>query len=626
MNFGEKLNAVISVLGASNAELSRSAAIDASLICRFKKGTKIPSKNSVQFLKLIDGVCKLAHSKNKCDDLLKLCGCNSSETATPLNQAIINWLCLPDRINSSTNNQKKSINKRSRDMYFFGEKLSSLMNLLDISNVRLARSLNVDASLISRYRNGIRTPNTEGELLCKICKYFVNRAVSLDQQSALARMVGCGTETIDGGKLYDSVYGWLVQNGENSVNTEINRFLEQLNRFNEYYSETFLNVKEALSVDVATDLKDKYYGTDGLKDAIIRFMNTVNAQSEPQNIYIYAEQALDWIAEDKEFVELWKTLMVNILNKGSRIRVIHNIDHNIAEMFYALEKWFPFYMTGQIEPYYCRKNADSRFNRDLFVAEDLCAVVTEYVRGTECQAQHRFYTDKQDITYEQNQIKVLLSYASPLVQIFPAHEIRRYYAKLDEISRQDGNVAMLLSVPSLYTMPKSLVIKILERHDFSFMEQEEILTCYEDHLRIFKEALKNGQVTEFVVTPDDDDLMNGRVPNVLCGYTDHKTIFYTPAEYCEHLKHISKLTELYPNYNYKPIVENEFQNIEIIDKSGVGTLVIKCDNPVAVVNFLHPLMCNAFRKYLHSYNEKSLKYYKDRESVLNMLLLQKIEI
>ncbi len=55
----------------------------------------------------------------------------------------------------------------------FRDKLILLMDLYKVSNSQLARGINVDASLISRWRSGQRVMAANSPHVTKIAEYFV---------------------------------------------------------------------------------------------------------------------------------------------------------------------------------------------------------------------------------------------------------------------------------------------------------------------------------------------------------------------------------------------------------------------------------------------------------------------
>ena len=65
----------------------------------------------------------------------------------------------------------------------FNEKLNVLLNTFDITNYQLAEWLQVDVSLISRWRTGNRLPSDKSTHLEDLADYIIKSAVESSQLS-----------------------------------------------------------------------------------------------------------------------------------------------------------------------------------------------------------------------------------------------------------------------------------------------------------------------------------------------------------------------------------------------------------------------------------------------------------
>ena len=85
----------------------------------------------------------------------------------------------------------------------FAKKLNVLMDLSGVTNSQLAKGLSVDASLVSRWRKGLRTPVNNLEIMQLLGKYFSERLSMEYQQKEERRIIG---------KFYDISAGVLPRN------------------------------------------------------------------------------------------------------------------------------------------------------------------------------------------------------------------------------------------------------------------------------------------------------------------------------------------------------------------------------------------------------------------------------
>ena len=141
MSFDERLNAIFTLLHCSNAEVAKVSGIDASIISRFRTAARIPRASSSQLIKLCGGIMSYAYENLLWEELKKACKIISTDKP----EDGIHKYLMPQ---GSKRISKHPVHKAKVNAYpFFGEKLNALMNMLDISNIRLAKVLNLDSSL-----------------------------------------------------------------------------------------------------------------------------------------------------------------------------------------------------------------------------------------------------------------------------------------------------------------------------------------------------------------------------------------------------------------------------------------------------------------------------------------------
>ena len=82
----------------------------------------------------------------------------------------------------------------------FTEKFNFLMNLTGTHNSQLARTIAIDASLVSRWRGGTRTPVSNYEMMAGLGGFFAQRLPSNYQKAEARRILG---------DLYEQCSGFL---------------------------------------------------------------------------------------------------------------------------------------------------------------------------------------------------------------------------------------------------------------------------------------------------------------------------------------------------------------------------------------------------------------------------------
>lgn len=471
MKFCDKLNSMIDLLNCTNIDLSKASNVDPTIISRFKTGKRIPTQNSIVLNNLISGLCELAkktHKEKEIRSLLEL-----DTTSMNLHSAITRWFSSKDsNIRISTDSSTSLI----------PDNLNILMRSFNISNIELAKNINRDPSLISKYKNKTRILSINDDISNSICNFFVTLVFKRNKVDFFSSIIGCTEKISDEKELKEHLMHYLYS--KEKATSPVNNFLEVLNRFKIPINNSLPSFKDFVAKKMVSSNKSNYFGTIGFRDAIRRFLTHIAKQQNPTILNLYSDESMQWLIQDKDFFNMWKLLMFHILSKKNKIIIIHNINRNLPEMFRAIEGWLPLYMTGLIEPYYCKKVLDNRFNHTLFLAQNLALIHSFSIRGTTNDAVYQYTTDKNILKKYEKQYAELLGKSAPLIKIF----------------------------------------------------------------------------------------VNGDIENRLHNTTD-----------------------------YKRIKRNPLENIEILFKKDISTLVLKSDNPSILFEFEHPFMMNAFENYLDTF-------------------------
>lgn len=65
---------------------------------------------------------------------------------------------------------------------------------------------------------------------------------------------------------------------------------------------------QELSELPASDIQEIYYGTDGLRSAVLRLLRNA-AEHQVQQTYLYSDESMDWLSGDPKFFRIWGSLM-----------------------------------------------------------------------------------------------------------------------------------------------------------------------------------------------------------------------------------------------------------------------------------------------------------------------------
>lgn len=440
--FQDKIKILYDLLEVSNQEISHYAGCTPSSISRLKSGARKPGPDSPTVDKFVNGVIQYAATNNKLRLLFNTVGVSDEEF---LNTGIKKWLY--DENNYSVNHAGNA--NAGNDSYYpsFSEKLNGMMNLCEMSNVKLAKSVNVDTSYISRFRNGNRSPRSNPELLDRICTALFEHAALKGRLPDLAEMIRVpissfydASDNIKTDELYLRFHIWM-DDFSTSDHDAIKHLLGTIDTFSPEVNIVIPPLERIVPEDIMNDTTDIYQGIDGLQKAVLKFLGCA-VRDHYEELLLYSDQGMEWMVDNEDFRKRWAALMALCIKQGTHIKIIHNIDRDITEMITAVESWLPLYVSGMIESYYNRKSCGSRFRHTIFICPDKACIVACHTNGMDDKSIYNYYTEPVYLDFMKENFECLMKDADSLAKIDQTEAVN---AENDVIS-QDGFSNLSLSI------------------------------------------------------------------------------------------------------------------------------------------------------------------------------------
>ena len=201
----ERITTLFALLGCSNTDIARYAGCSSGNISKLKTGHREPKPTSRAIASFVNGIYGYADYENMLPAIQELCGC-ADITRESVLPALIAWLYGTEEIvypSHAVTPRSKRIQTLRRQN--FGERLNRAVDLLDLSNRQLSGLLNIDVSLISRYRSGLYSPHGNARLAEKLSDVLLSRAERAGKVADLAALCGTGTDLLDS----SAVSAWL---------------------------------------------------------------------------------------------------------------------------------------------------------------------------------------------------------------------------------------------------------------------------------------------------------------------------------------------------------------------------------------------------------------------------------
>ncbi len=597
----ERINALFTLLQCSNTEIARHAGCSPSNISRLKCGLSTPAAGSRSILRLADAVYSYADYENMLDVLARLCGAKDTQAKT-LIPAIAGWLFEEQDYEMPDAAEPRSRRTREKQRHTFGGRLDKAMTLLDLSNGKLAAALNVDASLVSRYRSGDYYPGSNLQIREHLSEVLAARAEKTGRSGDFAKLCGVEENEISP----ELIMEWLFAAEEENTPDMALTILNSIDAFTPGHGLAF--DPPALP---PLKIEDQYWGTEGLRAAVIRFLS--DAASEGGELMLYSDEPMDWMSGDRAYFAMWASLMVACVRRGVRIRIIHNVDRIGPEMNDAISGWFPLYMSGLIEPYLFRTVRNARFHHTIFLRPGSACILGFFPSKAEDNRWYDYITEKRNLDALEEEFTAMLSKSSPFLKTFNASQAEAFRSICEE-NAPDRWISILSGL-SLLTIPEELLERMLARAEALAGKMLEILAVHRRHLEIYKEKLEKDGIHEILCLPEREEILAGGVRLNLSEELIDLPVFYTPDEYREHLAAVRELALKEKNYHLVVLPEPLFRDLQILTLRDAAA-VIRSSSPCMAFAFMNAVLSRSVTDYCNSVMEK---YAEDRFTTVKHL-------
>ena len=402
--FSDRFDRIQSILEVKGRELAEYANIDRTYISHFRNGKRIPSADGKTMEKLLSGIIACAKDREKVKEISDVISPDSDISDDELREGLRKWLMEEAEIKEKDRSRKRIL------LHNFGDRLDRSLKMTGLSNASLSRIINVDASLISRYRSGERMPKINSEIMEKTGNTLWSRIIKKEKLDELAEYMSVDLADLD----EEAFCHWLFES--ESDKGVAGRLIETFDSFSMPSTGKLPSLSELCGADDTNCEKSFYQGIPGFRSAVLRFLGDV-IKAGATEILLYSNQDMAWMVSEPDFYKKWGMLMFMCVSAGTKVRIIHNIDRGMDEMIAAIKSWLPLYMSGMIEPFYNSKSNDSIFAHTIFLCPGLACVESSHVKGTDSTAIYNYHVDNKILKVYENEMKLLFDDASPLMSV-----------------------------------------------------------------------------------------------------------------------------------------------------------------------------------------------------------------
>ena len=565
MTFSEQLNTYISELNCTAKELTDVSGLSASVLSRYRTGSRVPTTDSEQFMQLVQGIATIANERGY-----------SEFTVEKIQKTLED--CLQDA---------------TFPYELFQINFDTLLTSLSINVADLSHFLNFDSSYISRIRNGQRRPSNPQDFAQNVSKYIAGHCSESDKVT-IAKLVHCTTDEINNDSLCrDKIIHWLL-NERFEKKDVVLPFLSKLDEFdlNEFIRSIHFDELKVPSVPFQLPTSKNYYGIDEMCEGTLDFFKATVLSKSKEDLIANDDTPMADKANGTDFMKKYIFAVALTLKKGLHIHFIHNINRPFEEMMMGLEGWIPMYMTGQISPYYLKDVHNKLFGHFLY-SSGAAALSGECIMDYHQNGKMYLTKNKTEMSYYRQRALDILSKASPLMDIYRIESKDAFYSFVERDIVTPGNRRSILSALPIHTLSEELLLQILNHNHIEEADKKQILDFAKKQRQLYENILSNRQIIDEIPVISEMEFLEQPMLLPLSEIFYEKDIVYTYAEYLEHMEQTITYSQNNSNYTVKQNSRYPFKNIQIRILEGKWVVISKNKTPAIHFVIHNPQLRNA---------------------------------
>ena len=455
----DRLNEILSYLEVSGKSIASYSGFDASVISRIRSGKRVPQSSSSTTSKLINGILVWAVETNNTDKLKLFLKENKLAISDDKLISSIKSFLYSDYPEQFISEESKNLHLlKNPNNSQFSKKLTNIMELTNTSSVKLSRLINVDPSYISRFKNGKRVPKTESKILDDIVSVLFDRVIQKSKKLELTELLNISPDiSYNTDMLYTCFKNYLFDFDEDTLS--VLKLLKTIDAFSITSLSTLPKYSDIIDKPSTEECNTTYYGIEGLRRASERFLISCIENKYPE-LWLYSDEDMTWMTGDSSFTQKWVVLMIELLQRGTKVKIIHNIERMLPEMIDGIRSWIPLYMTGNITPYYSLKERGERFAHTLFLAPGKESITACHAKGNEANGLYNYCTVPSSLAYYEKSFEVLINNSEPLAKIITENSNNPSIKLIEEESLPNISIAI---------GPKSVYIKKMNTPEVSIV-------------------------------------------------------------------------------------------------------------------------------------------------------------
>lgn len=363
-------------------------------------------------------------------------------------------------------------------MTTFEIRFNELLALFRVTNKQLATALNVDPSLVSRWKNGQRYPSIKYNQMQDIAQFFLNLKQNDQEKQALQNIFAM--QKLVTPHLSDPLQLLTQYLSERRAQTSASPTTT---------ATTLPNLKQPRVIESPGQINKTYsifHDNKGKRKAILRFLQQA-LKSLPTDIYIYSDENLIWWSEDVNFQKEWRDLLQEIVLKKHNVHIIHHPQQDHSSFFNYLNLWYQLHFSGNVRSYNSPQYLTLPIKESLMVLKDQLVV----------NARSTLLTPKENICFMYDHLPTVQMYESLFLgRLIHAQEMITAFKTQDQLQLLEAWLTASTTPYDVFKTTNHLPSLFLPKHVF---EQYSSQLMHQHQLRYLnlQKQITSNQISMF---------------------------------------------------------------------------------------------------------------------------------
>lgn len=418
--------------------------------------------------------------------------------------------------------------------------LGYLLNLLDISPSKLSKFINVDRTLVSKWKNGSRKIDMRNDYVEKILDFII-----IENKNSCTNKIE---------SFLASIYSdYTFQNASNDdyIKNYLIKFITS-NEFNLGIDHSTFNTSSNSTIFSYTANVPIIQGKENKRATILYLLDTALKENTPQKLTFIFSGVLDTLMDCNDFRQIWLKKVLLLLDRGWKLDLLYSS--------YSNTKFFSYFFPLILHKHCCiRTFTYSLLETPIFsihMIENQMVLLT----FTQLAAHHPYsygslYTDPISIGLYTNISKNILEISEVIFNSYSSKEIQERFPIINPtISSTNPSlyhkVYYYSSVPYAFFMAPDLYEEVLQSCNYLDKQIKDYMQTYES----IQKELTYKLSTEHIVHFYHLDYLITTAQQPFIHYPSHNpsimpALTLTSEQYKKHLKNITKYLNDYSNFS-----------------------------------------------------------------------------